>query len=316
MLRDESLDLSPITLNHPDTHWQHIKLLERKGQFARALENCYSGFHAHKQAAFGMEALGILCAFGEVHWAKSVLSGLSASEFISRRFGPILDQLAQGITVVQVPFGGEELSFRLTGENWELECVHLSGRLYEAKEVEHLVKLVPVNGAFLDVGANIGNHSVAVAKLRPDVTVIPIEAEPRAARILEENIGLNRIENVDTGHLGKALSVGNGETFLQWASSVSSTSVSPDQFGIRVPNIKLQDLIKDKMLVKLDIEGLESAILEDSKEVLDLHAPLIMAEMLGESEHHMLCSLERLGYEIKETFHMSAGDNIIAVKKV
>ena len=52
-----------------------------------------------------------------------------------------------------------ELSFRLTGENWELESVHLSGQLYEAIEVEHLVKLVPANGAFLDVGANIGNHS-------------------------------------------------------------------------------------------------------------------------------------------------------------
>ena len=315
-MREESLDLGPITLNNPDTHWEHIKLLERKGQFARALENCYLGLHAHKQAVFAMEALGILCAFGEVHWAKSVLSDLTASEFISSVYGPILDQLARGITVVRVPFGGEELSFRLTGENWELESVHLVGQLYEAKEVEHLVKLVPANGAFLDVGANIGNHSIAVAKLRPDVTVIPIEAEPRAVRILEENIELNRVGNVDTSHLGKALSAGNGETFLQWASSVSSTSVSPDQFGIRVPNLRLQDLVKDKMLVKLDIEGLESALLKDSGEVLDLHAPLIMAEMLSESEHHMLCSLESLGYEIKETFQMAAGNNIIAVKKV
>ena len=33
-------------------------------------------------------------------------------------------------------------------------------------------------------------------------------------------------------------------------------------------------------------------------------------------EHHMLCSLESLGYEIKETFQMVAGNNIIAVKKV
>ena len=46
------------------------------------------------------------------------------------------------------------------------------------------MKLVPANGAFLDVGANIGNHSIAVAKLRPDVTVIPIEAEPRAVQFL------------------------------------------------------------------------------------------------------------------------------------
>ena len=315
-MRDESLDLRPITLNNPDTHWQHIKLLERKGQFARALENCHFGLHAHRQAVFGMEALGILCAFGEVHWARSMLSGLSASEFLSSLYGPILDQLARGITVVRVPFGGEELIFRLTGENWELESVHLVGQLYEAREVEYLVKMVPANGAFLDVGANIGNHSIAVAKLRPDVTVIPIEAEPRAVRILEENIELNRLGNVDTSHLGKALSAGNGETLLQWASSVSSTSVSPDQFGIRVPNLNLQDLVKDRMLVKLDIEGLESAILKDSREVLDLYAPLIMAEMLSESEHHMLCSLELLGYEIKETFQMNAGNNIIAARRV
>ena len=219
-MRDESLDLNSITLNNPDAHWQHIKLLERKGQFARALENCYLGLHAHKEPVFGVEALGIKCAFGEVHWAKSLLSSLSKSEFISNHYGPILDLLTRGITVVQVPFDGEELSFRLTGENWELESVHLSGQLYEAKEVERLVRLIPVNGSFLDVGANIGNHSVAVAKLRPDVTVIPIEAEPRAVRILRENIALNGVRKVDTSYLGKALSTGNGEILLQWASSV------------------------------------------------------------------------------------------------
>ena len=93
-MRDESLDLSAITLYDPDTHWQHIKLLERKGQFARALENCHLGLHAHSQEVFGMELLGILCAFGEAHWARSALSGLSESEFITRVYGPILDQLA------------------------------------------------------------------------------------------------------------------------------------------------------------------------------------------------------------------------------
>ena len=72
-MREESLDLGPIILNNPDTHWEHIKLLERTGQFARALENYYLGLLAHKGAVFGMEALGILCAFGEVHCAKSVL---------------------------------------------------------------------------------------------------------------------------------------------------------------------------------------------------------------------------------------------------
>ena len=55
------------------------------------------------------------------------------------------------------------------------------------------------------------------------------------------------------------------------------------------------------MLVKLDIEGLESAILRLG-EVLNLHAPLIMAEMLSESERHMLCSLESLGYETRKRF--------------
>ena len=81
-----------------------------------------------------MELLGILCAFGEAHWARSALSGLSESEFITRVYGPILDQLARG-KLVRVPFCGEELSFRLTGENWELESVHLSGQLYEAIEL-------------------------------------------------------------------------------------------------------------------------------------------------------------------------------------
>ena len=62
-----------------------------------------------------MELLGILCAFGEAHWARSALSDLSASEFITRVYGPILDQLARGINIVRVPFCGEGVKFSAYG---------------------------------------------------------------------------------------------------------------------------------------------------------------------------------------------------------
>ncbi len=50
---------------------------------------------------------------------------------------------------------------------------------YEPEIIEYICSSLPQNGVFIDVGANIGTVSIALAKARPDVEVYAFEASAR-----------------------------------------------------------------------------------------------------------------------------------------
>ena len=210
-----------------------------------------------------------------------------------------------------IKFGGTELSFLITGDNWELESTHISGQIFEEGEVRLIIESCPRNGTFIDIGANCGNHSITVAKLRPDVKVIPIEAEPRAIEALIKNVKANALDNIDLSHVGKAIAIEAGQTVLQWASSVSSTRPSDDEYGIRVDNITLPELLTPNAFVKLDIEGPELDIIKSSIEEITKCRPLIMIEALHPSLDGLEEHLMSLGLTIEREFEMHAGKNLL-----
>lgn len=306
-----ALQISEEMMNVMEQHYDHIKLLERRGEFARALENCYLGLYAHADILFGIEAVGILLASRDLKWAQSLVQKLPESHTVVKKLRSVIDFLSAGHEIASIEFGGTELSFLITGDNWELESTHISGQIFEDDEVRSIIESCPRNGTFIDIGANCGNHSIAVAKLRPDVKVIPIEAEPRAVEILIKNVKANALDNIDLGHIGKAIAVEAGHTVLQWTSSVSSTRPSSDEFGIRVGNITLPELLTPNAFVKLDIEGPELDIIKSSIEEITKRQSLIMIEALHPSLDGLDERLMSLGLTIEREFEMHAGKNLL-----
>ena len=308
---ESMLDITEETLTVMDQHYANVKLLERRGEFARALENCYLGLYAHTDILFGIEALGILLASRDLKWAQSLIQKLPESLAVVKKLRGVIDFLSAGHEIASIKFLGTELSFLITGDNWELESTYISGQMFEADEVELIIESCPRNGTFIDIGANCGNHSITVAKLRPDVTVIPIEAEPRAIEILIKNIKANALDNIDLSHIGKAIAIEAGQTVLQWASSVSSTRPSDDEYGIRADNITLPELLRPNAFVKLDIEGPELDIIKSSTEEIAKCRPLIMIEALHPSLDGIDDRLMSLGLTIEREFEMDAGKNLL-----
>ncbi len=306
-----TLGISEEVMTVMEQHYDHIKLLERRGEFARALENCYLGLYAHTDVLFGIEALGILLASRDLKWAKSLVQKLPESLAVVKKLRSVVDFLSAGHKIASIEFGGTKLSFFITGDNWELESTHISGQIFEEDEVRSIIESCPWNGTFIDIGANCGNHSITVAKLRPDVKVIPIEAEPRAAEILTQNVKTNALDNIDLSHIGKAIAREAGQTVLQWTSSVSSTRPSSDEYGIRVGNITLPELLTPNAFVKLDIEGPELNIIKSSIEEITKCQPLIMIEALHPSLDGLDERLISLGLTIEREFEMDAGKNLL-----
>jgi len=142
------------------------------------------------------------------------------------------------------------------------------------------------SGTVLDIGANIGNHTVFFS--RTFKQVISFEPVPRNCWILKANLHLNEINNVAL--VEKALSDKNGHEFLAHDDPYNTNNgLSPlprGQFGIgtRVEVVRGDDALRTMnyaapiTLIKVDVEGLEREVLKGLEETIREYRPTICWE--------------------------------------
>ena len=87
---------------------------------------------------------------------------------------------------------GQQVSMFVVNEWDYIQAHHLKGRFYEQEELE-LIGRHFKGGVFVDVGANIGNHTIYALKFLGATKVIAFEPNPAAARILKVNLALNLV---------------------------------------------------------------------------------------------------------------------------
>ncbi|MGC8469731.1 MAG: FkbM family methyltransferase, partial [Acetobacteraceae bacterium] len=141
-------------------------------------------------------------------------------------------------------------------------------------EISFLHRFIPAGGVVLDVGAYIGTHSLAFAAAAgPAGRVIAFEAQPDSFALLVNNLAVNGAETVEA-RLGAVGAPGGSATLalpaidIRSPHSFGSATLSdahpfdPGQ-GVTVPTICLDQLGLERCdLVKIDAEGMESAVLE------------------------------------------------------
>src|ERR1700716_1912497 len=86
---------------------------------------------------------------------------------------------------------GRNFDFLLNSEIDHIQNVIRSGQFYEVEELELIAESAGSPKRILDVGANIGNHTIYFAhRFNPDLT-IPVEPNPVVIPLLRANAGLN-----------------------------------------------------------------------------------------------------------------------------
>ena len=81
-----------------------------------------------------------------------------------------------------------------------LECLNFNN--YEETELDVIMQLLPIRGNFIDIGANIGWHSLIIAKNFKQVKVYAFEPIKKTYEFLRQNIKLNTIKNIKTFNFG------------------------------------------------------------------------------------------------------------------
>ncbi len=136
-------------------------------------------------------------------------------------------------------------------------------RFYEQKFLDY-IKKQNLCGVYLDVGANIGNHSVYFAKFTPAEKVISLELVPNNYAILKKNINSNKLSK-------KVIVLNNAAGSKK---GLVSFKINPkDELGGAkviagkdIEQITLDEYVGENIVaIKIDVEGAEKDVLVGAK---------------------------------------------------
>jgi FkbM family methyltransferase len=169
----------------------------------------------------------------------------------------------------------------------------------------------------IDVGANIGNHTVALASIFKRVEAV--EPHPVLFRVLEANTLNNHLTHVRCHNVGLANENASGTLTSSPDNHALNrvrerSQLAPETFGLtsaqfsdeyRIELLSAIDFIGqfapqlDRAFIKIDVEGMEQEIVTAIEPLLRKHKPLVGFEWFTHSQPELtqiVCSIP--GYEV------------------
>jgi FkbM family methyltransferase len=153
---------------------------------------------------------------------------------------------------------------------------------YSEPEVELFRQFLGKGDVALDVGANIGAHTIPLAHLvGPGGLVYAFEPQRILFQILCGNVALNELSNVEALQKGVGRSAGQAKiAALNYGApnNFGGLSIGGDR-GEKVEIIAIDELELSKVrLIKIDIEGMELDALLGAKRTIERCRPILYVE--------------------------------------
>lgn len=168
---------------------------------------------------------------------------------------------------------------------------HLINNLvWEQNILDIIVKHIKDNSIFLDIGANLGCHSVGVAnklKNKYKLHVVAFEPQPFIFELLQKNMDICGIS-----HECHQIGLGPVEMTIYSDLPNYKNCKNPGGFGLNLnDNDDSKTMISIKTLdsfqynnvsvIKLDVEGLENEVLKGGYDTIQRCKPIMIIEILG-----------------------------------
>ena len=151
-------------------------------------------------------------------------------------------------------------------------------RNYYELNLLNKIKEMNLKGIYIDVGANIGNHTIFFSKETPAEFIHSFEICDATCDILKINLTNNNIKNVKVHNYGLSDNFRPVQLLQVDKNNLGSICVVEGQGDSRV--VDLDKLGLDNIsLIKIDVEGHELNVIRGAKETIKNHSPVIIAEL-------------------------------------
>ena len=165
--------------------------------------------------------------------------------------------------------------------------------------------------SFIDVGANIGLYTWHALERHLNLHVATFEPDPRNAKLLRQSAKQWKAPNLLIYSLAASNKTGQATFTQDLLSSAtgsldqSETSFAERHYSQQPRNIEVSTTTLDiatrdmppPLLVKIDVEGHESEVLEGAEQMLEVHRPILMIESFGVRAQAIWARLVPLGYK-------------------
>ena len=192
--------------------------------------------------------------------------------------------------------------------DWEVDY------LFTEEILGNLSKIIPSNSTVIDIGAQVGNMSIAYSLFADKV--ISFEPNPATFEVLEMNSKLN--PNIHPYNY--AISDEEGELTFHYSDmgfcnggfatrthagiGVTGHQIPIDVYGINLPKFveEIDVDLNNLSLIKIDAEGHDKDILKTLKPIIEKHKPYLITEIYNglntQEIQELLDVIHSYGYKI------------------
>lgn len=184
-------------------------------------------------------------------------------------------------------------------------CLSYYGE-WAQQELDLFDSILTDSSNVIDVGANIGTHTVFFSKKCYNGNVVSVEPQLYISQILNTNILINGCFNVIP--IRAACGSNNEEKRMINFNPFVSNKVNYGEFkvnsdadrGLITDCIKLDNLLKldiDFDLIKIDVEGMEADVIKGASKLITKYKPALYIEFNNKNGDDKLISLlQSIGY--------------------
>jgi FkbM family methyltransferase len=210
-------------------------------------------------------------------------------------------------------FEGTRITFHIKDPKDLIQRHFIAGAFFESDELRFLRDEVAPASRIVDVGANVGNHAVFFGLFMRPESLILLEPNPDAFKILEANLRANGLD----GPRIKAMRVGAGNRAGRYSlidrqpHNLGAVALEATDGAGDIEVQRLDDLVSERVdVIKIDVEGMEMDVLEGARKLIAAHRPRILIEIRNANMERFRDLVAEIGYDIKRRFRFVNSENV------
>ena len=236
--------------------------------------------------------------------AANKLTGLTA------QWGTDEPSLTRGILADHV-IDGRPVRFFVSDENDGVQQFHVQGRWYEEEELALIARHFN-GGTFVNLGANVCNHSLYAALVLNADKIVAFEPNPPAHRGCLYNFLLNSLGDRAVLHrIGLSDVSERAAVAQQFDRNLGATRLATGTGDLELR--RGDEMLADERVdfIKIDVESLEMKVLRGLERIMAEQRPRMLVEVDDENWSDFEQFVGRAGYGMAETIKKFGNTNVL-----